>query len=140
MITDRTALAEIRESWKGVEALRGRLQTALLGAFAQGGWSAIFAADAAHNLPFVHAYAVLNDVLEELAGQGRFTCKSIFLRKLLEASEKTLPWRNFALIEEGAERRNGVAHRGEILPRGDCWKYVDAIKQQLVAWDILKAS
>ena len=140
MITDQTALAEIRESWMGVEALRGRLRAALLGSFAQGGSFAIFAADAAHNLPFVHACAVLNDVLEELASQGQFACKSIFLGKLLTASEKNLPWKDFALIKEGAERRNGVAHRGEILPRSDCWKYVDAIKEQLVAWGILETS
>lgn len=140
MISDSIALAEIRASWQGVEALRGRVQRALLGAFAQGGSSAIFAADAANNLPFVHACAVLNDILGELAREGRFSCKSIFLGRLLAASEEKLPWNDFALIKEGVERRNGVAHRGELLPRGDCWKYIDAIKAELVAWGVLEAS
>ena len=119
MISDPVALAEIRESWKGVEALRGRLQRGILGSFAQGGSFVIFVADAAHNLPFVHACAVLNDVLAQLAKEGRFTCKSIFLGALVAASKAKLPWKDFALIKEGVDRRNGVAHRGEILPRGD---------------------
>ena len=95
----------------------------------------IFAADAAHNLPFMHSYAVLSDVLLQLAREGRFECKNIFLGKLLSESETQLRWINFRLIKEGADRRNDVAHRGEVLPRGDCWRYIDAIKEQLVVWE-----
>ena len=140
MIVDQSALTEIRESWRGVELLRNRLQRALLGSFAQGGSFAIFAADAAHNLPFVHAYSVLNDVLRQLALESHFKCKSIFLGALLDASEHKLSWKNFCLIKEGACRRNDVAHRGEVLPRGDCWKYIDAMHEQLLEWKVLDAS
>ena len=140
MISDQTALDEIRHSWEGVEALRDRLQRSLLGFFAQGVSFVIFVADSAHNLPFVHAYAVLNDVLNQLAKEGHFQCKSIFLGALLKASKDTLTWKYFDLILEGADRRNGVAHRGEVLPRADCWKYINAIRDQLVEWDILDAS
>ncbi len=138
MITDRVALDEIRQSWNGVEALRGRLQGALLGSFAQGASFMIFVADAAHNLPFVHACAVLNDTLEQLAKEGQFRCNSFFLGALLSASENELSWKDFALIKEGAERLNDVKHRGDVLPRADCWKYIDAIRDQLVAWRILE--
>lgn len=137
MITDRAALEEIRRSWTGAESLRGRVQRALLGSFAQGATFAIFVADAAHNLPFVHGYAVLNNVLLQLAREGRFECNSIFLGKLLAESEKRLPWVNFPLVKEGADRRNDVAHHGEVIPRADCWRYMDAIKEQLVAWQVL---
>ena len=138
MISDRAALEEIRQSWNGVEALRGKLQRALLGSFAQGASFVIFIADSAHNLPFVHAYAVLNDVLAQLAKEGQFHCNSIFLGKLLAASQEKLAWKAFPLIKEGAERRNDVAHRGEVLPRGDCWKYIDSIRDQLRVWEILE--
>lgn len=124
----------------GVETLRGRLQRGILGSFAQGGSFVIFVADAAHNLPFVHACAVLNDVLTQLAKEGRFACKSIFLGALVSASEGPLQWKDIALIKEAVHRRNGIAHRGEILPRGDCWKYTDAIKDQLTEWSVLDAS
>jgi len=140
MISDQAALEEFRNSWKGVEALRDRLQGALLGSFAQGASFVIFVADSAHNLPFVHAYAVLNDVLKQLAIEGHFQCKSIFLGHLLNASKDKLLWENFPGIKEGADRRNDVAHRGEVLPRADCWKYIDAIRDQLVAWRVLDAS
>lgn len=140
MITDCGALQQIRASWRGVEVLRGKLQRALVGSFAQGASFAIFVADAAHNLPFVHAYAVLNDTLEQLAREGRFKCNSIFLGALLNASRQNLPWTDFAIIKEGADRRNDVAHRGDVLPRGACWKYVDAIKAELVDWGVLESS
>jgi hypothetical protein len=93
--------------------------------------------NAAHNLPFIHAYAVLNDVLERLAYEGHFTCKSIFLGELLKRSEQALRWHDFALISAGATRRNDVAHRGQLLDRGDCWKYVDAVKVELSAWGVI---
>ena len=107
MIHDAIALAEVQESWAGVEALRARLQRS---AFASVGFLAgvfpFVLANAAHNLPFIHAYAVLNDVLEQLADEGRFSCKSIFLGELLKKSEKALPWRDFALVADGAGRRS----------------------------------
>jgi hypothetical protein len=137
MITDSVALGEIRESWQGVDRLRDKLQRALLGSFAQGASFAIFAADAAHNLPFIHACAVLNDVLAQLRQEGHFQSNSIFLGALLSASKAKLPWKNFAVIEEAVARRNDVAHRAEILARGDCWRYIDAIKAELVSWSIL---
>lgn len=99
MIRDATALAEIRKNWTGVEALRTTLQVS---AFASvgviGGHFPFVLSNAAHNLPFVHAFAVLNDVLKQLALEDYFKCKSIFLSKLLKNSEKALPWRDFALV------------------------------------------
>lgn len=137
MIKDAIALQELRDSWRGVEALRDKLQRALLGSFAQGASFAIFAADAAHNLPFVHACAALNDTLAQLQSEGHFRCRSIFLGALVSSSKVALPWKNFALIEEAVTRRNDVAHRGEVLPRKDCWRYIDAIKIELTAWSIV---
>ena len=138
MIRDTTALAEVRQGWTGVEVLRSRLQVSAAASEGVIGGSFPFAlANAAHNLPFIHAFAVLNDVLEQLSDEGHFRCKSIFLGELLRNSEKTLPWQDYALISAGAGRRNDVAHRGELLERGDCWKYVDAVKTELSAWGVL---
>jgi hypothetical protein len=138
VISDTTVRAEVRQSWAGLEALRVRLNVS---AFASGGvigGSFPFALlDAAHNLPFVHAYAILNDVLEQLATEGHFRCKSIFLGALIGMSETALPWQDFVLISTGVTRRNDVAHRGELLDRSDCWKYVDAIKVELSAWGVI---
>ncbi|MBN1569812.1 MAG: hypothetical protein JXA73_18345 [Acidobacteria bacterium] len=137
MIRDKATLEEIRQSWIGVETLKNKVQRALLGPFAQGASFIIFIADSAHNLPLLHSYAVFNDVLQQLAKEGKFKCKSIFLGALLAASEKALSWKDFTLIKEGADRRNNMAHHGDVLPRGDCWKYIEGIREQLVAWAIL---
>lgn len=137
MIRDAIALAEVRQGWAGVEALRSRLQVSAVVSMGFGFGLFPFAlSNAAHNLPFIHGYAVLNDVLEQLADEGNFSCTSIFLGELLRKSEKALPWRDFALVSAGAGRRSDVAHRGQLLGRGDCWKYVDAIKTELSAWGI----
>jgi hypothetical protein len=139
MIRDATALAEVQKSWGGVESLRQRLQVSALASVAGsiGGIFPFVLSNAAHNLPFIHAFAVFNDVLQILAGEGHFNCKSIFLGALLKASEKALPWRDYALIVAGADLRNAVAHRGQLLDRGECWKYVDAIKSELQGWHIV---
>ncbi len=139
MISDNAVLEEIRQSWVGVKVLRDKLKRSLSGSLTVSPF-AIFIADSANNLPLVHAYAVLNDVLKQLAKEDRFCCNSIFLGRLLEASKEKLPWKNFALIKEGVCRRNDVAHKGEVLPRADCWKYIDAIKEQLVEWRILETN
>ena len=137
MITDAAALEEIQRSWTGAESLRGKVQRALLGSFSEGASFVIFVADAAHNLPFMHSYAVLNDVLLQLAREGRFECESIFLGKLLPKSQNALVWHDFALVHAGYGRRNDVAHYGELLKRDECWKYVDAVKAELLGWRIL---
>jgi hypothetical protein len=138
VIRDSVTLAEVQSGWAGVEILRGRLQRSAFSSRGVIGGSFPFAlANAAHNLPFIHAFAVLNDVLEQLASEGHFGCKSHFLGALLASSEQALPWRDFRLIRAGAELRNDVAHRGRLLERGDCWKYVDAVKAELSAWGII---
>jgi len=139
MIRDPKALAEIRRSWEGVEALRGQLQRsagASVGFI--GGVFPHKLSDAAHNLPFIHAHAVLNDTLRQLAVEGAISCHSIFLGSLVVAAQKTLPWQDLKLIRVGVKRRNSVAHKAKLLSRGDCWKHIDAIRRELKAWGILR--
>lgn len=138
MIRDTNIQKEIQSSWAGVEALREQLQVS---AFAsQIGGDGIFPfklLNAAHNLPFMFAIAILNDALEQLAIEGQIDCKSSKLGPLLGKSKDTLPWCNFTLIEQGVGLRNDLAHRGRLLERGDCWIYIDAIKAELSAWKII---
>jgi hypothetical protein len=138
MIKDPAALAEVRSGWSGVEALRDSLQVSAFASIGfMGGIFPFKLANAAHNLPFVHAFAVLNDVLEQLAKEGHFACKSIFLGALVQKSEKALPWLNYGVITTAVARRNDVAHRGQILEQGECWKYIDAVKEELAGWGII---
>lgn len=138
VIRDAKALSEVRQSWAGVEALRSRLQRTAFASFgAVGGTIPKALADAAHNLPFDHAYGVLNDTLVQLADEGHFARGGILLGELIKRSRKVLPWQDFELVRAGMKHRNAVAHRGKLLGRGDCWTYIDAVKTELSAWGVL---
>lgn len=137
MIKDEKTRKRLEDEWRSVCLLQSKIKTALLGGFATGGKLAIFAADAAHNLPLIHAFAVLNNVLVAFRDQGTLSCSSDYLKSLLKASKGKLAWVDYDEIKNGVERRNDVAHRSEVLPRVDCWKLIDAIEIELKEWGIV---
>lgn len=76
MIKDAVALREIQMQWDGAVALRGKIQRHLFASSGIGGTYPAFAADCAHNLPFLHACSVLNIALEQARNEGVFACGS----------------------------------------------------------------
>ncbi len=138
MIQDPAVLKDIQKSWDGVSLLRKKYKGLALGSIVMGGTPAIYLADAVQNIPFIFACSVLNDTLLQLKREKHFKCKSFFLGALVKDSATILPWCNYALIDELVGKRNDLAHRSQLLPRLDCWKYIDAIREQLVAWRILE--
>ena len=138
MIKDTDTLSEIKKDWRGVEALREKLQVSAFASMGMlGGLFPFTLSNAAHNTPFIHAFSVFNEVLLVLKKEGHFKCQSIFLGTLLDASEIALSWNDFCTIKTGVDRRNDVAHCAVLLERGECWKYVDAIKLELSEWGIV---
>ncbi len=88
MIRDEATLSEIKNNWNGVEALREKLQVSAFASVGTIGGTYPFAlSNAAHNLPFIHAFSVLNEVLIALEKEGHFRCNSRFLGKLLKESK-----------------------------------------------------
>jgi hypothetical protein len=136
MIKDTSVLAELQKSWVGLKQQQGKVTIAVAGSMGMFGGSAIVIANVAHNLPFIQACSVLNEALLQLSKEGHFQCGSFFLGKLMPASRRHLPWQDYDLVDKAVKRRNDVAHRSEILPRGECQKYVDAIERELRAWGI----
>lgn len=138
MIRNSVTLAEIQREWAGVGALREQIQrsTFISNGFT-GGIHPTPLVNTAYTLPLIHAFAVLNIVLEQLKSEEHFDCNSHILAELLQCSEKALPWRDFKLIRAGVKLRNNVAHHGLPLERADCWKYIDAVNAELSAWHIL---
>jgi len=98
---------------------------------------AFMISDLAHNLPFIQAFAVLNDALLQIRDEGHFRSKKFFLGALVDASERHLDWIDFTLVKEGVRRLNDVARHGEILARKDCWRYTAAVEAKLTAWAII---
>jgi hypothetical protein len=138
MITDMAVLSEVRLTWQGAKKLRARLKAhVIVNPGAVGGQPSVTLADVAHNLPLIQAFAVLNDVLEQLRDEGRFKCKGRLLGQLMSASVAALPWRDYALVTLGVAKRNDVAHRAKVLKRADCLRFMNAVEAELVAWKVL---
>jgi hypothetical protein len=91
----------------------------------------------AYNLPFVLAYAVLDQVLSELVAAGVFACKSWMLGAKMTASQQYLKWQNYAVVEAGRNDRNDLAHEAKLLNRAACMNYVNAVEVELKAWAVL---
>jgi len=93
--------------------------------------------DFANNLALVFAYGVLEDVLKQLRDERTIVCDKWGLKNLMAQSKHSLDWIDFRLVDKGRDRRNDIAHRGVVLARGECWKYVDAIEKEMLQWGIL---
>ena len=91
----------------------------------------------AYNLPLVHACAVLNDTLLQLRDEGQFSCRKFFLGALLHDSRLSLPWADWTFMSEIVYKRNSLAHRGNLVSANDCLRYIEAIENELTAWNIL---
>ena len=138
MIKDKNALQEIRKQWDGVLALRQRIKRNLFAGAARGGTFSHFAADCAYNLPFLHACSVLNDALRQMCEEGVFTSTKHTLGALTKSAQNQVSWVNYSAVKKMVTERNSLAHRAVILPRGDCWDYLDVIEAELRSWSIIK--
>ena len=138
MIKDKNALQKIRAQWDGVLALRQKIQRNLFGSVAGRGTFSHFAADCAQNLPFLHACSVLNEALEQMRDEGVFTATGRTLGTLVELAQNQVSWVNYSAVTKMVEKRNDLAHRAALLPRVDCWGYLDVIEAELRSWSIIE--
>ncbi len=139
MIRDQKVLSDISQQWKAIKKLclpshrqyivNGTLQneTPPLESY---------------NLPFVLAYAILDQVLAELINQDtiQYTGKKPPpLGAKMEASKKApeIKWQDYEKIEKGKEDRNDLAHEAKLLDKNKCFEYIDAIETELKAWGVL---
>jgi len=137
MITNTSVLQTLQTEWQGVLKLKGKIDKLLKASFSQGASAIALLADIPHNLPFLYACGVFNDALIEIRDAGYFKSKMRTLGALITDSKNSLPWLNYTLMKEVVEKRNDLAHRAVILPRCDCWRYIDAIELQLRDWNVL---
>ena len=138
MIKDKNPLQEIRKQWDGVLALRQRIQRNLFAGVVGGGTFSHFAADCAYNLPFLHACSVLNEALRQMSDEGVFTSTKHTLGALAKSAQHQVSWVNYGEVTKMVKERNALAHRAALLPRGDCWDYLDVIEAELRSWSIIK--
>lgn len=95
-----------------------------------------------YNLPFVLAYAVLDQVLDELIDQGAFKKprgRRPMLGAKMTASAADLQWTDYDLVAKGKDARNDPAHEAKLLAKADCFRFVDAVESELKAWGVIRA-
>jgi len=85
------------------------------------------------------AYAVLDQVLDELIAQGSVAKPKgqPLLGAKMAASRGSITWQDYACVECGKDKRNDIAHEGKLLDRENCLRFVQAIEAELKAWRIL---
>lgn len=141
MIQDPTMFQNLRQEWHAVRDTQSMVQRHLNAAASSGGLGVavnLTLRDVCHSLVILFAFSVLEEVLTQLRDEGNFTSGSQ-LGALMHASKSVIPWVDFNLVDKARQERNKVAHDQKILPRGDCWKYIDAIEAELLEWGILSA-
>jgi hypothetical protein len=138
MIQDPIIKNEIIEEWDGVRSFQSSLQAHL---WASGGISSVGAThqlrNISHNLTILFAFSVFERALKQLRDENVFQERNNGLKKLMDSSKNQLPWQDFDLIDKARDDRNMIAHQKKILERGDCWKYIDGIENELVSWGII---
>jgi hypothetical protein len=140
MITDATTLQSVRDGWDFVRHSRNvtvgncNVATWAIG-FNQSGIR-----DLCFNLLLASAFSVLEETLDALRGQGVFSSKTNSLGALMGASQSSIPWLNWALIDKGRNKRNQSIHDRIFLPHAACRDYIAAIEQELVTWHVLTSA
>ncbi len=140
MIQDNSIKYEIQEEWKGVRSFQSRIQAHLN---ISGGIGSVGAThqlrNISHNLTLLFAFSVLETTLKQLRDENIFKESCNGLKALMYSSKPNISWQDFTLIDEAREERNKVAHDQEILERGECWKFIDGIENELVSWKVVSA-
>jgi len=134
MIRDPKVKSAIVQAWEGVRKLEGK--------FANTTWQVPGGAaiteshpDESYNIPFLLAYAVLDEVLTQLQNEGVFKCKNRrMLGAKMDASRNRLPWQEYDKVYSGKEERNDLAHHAKLVAKADCLAYINAIEVELKAW------
>lgn len=138
MIQNARKKQRIQDDWSALRKIQGRLKGRSYMSPAAGAQiQESGAPDEAYNLPFVLAYAVLNQVLTLLGKEGHYPMRNRKLGEQMKDSKKHLPWQDWALAWDGKEKRDGLAHRAEVATKRKCALYVDAIEAELRAWKVL---
>jgi hypothetical protein len=129
---------ELQASWHSVRAVEAMIQTNTAPTLYSLVPHVTSFAQVPESLLLVFATSVLEAALLHLRDAGRFRCERSELGSLMKASKEALGWQDYPSIDRVRLRRNGVAHRAELLDRGECTNALEAIARELIAWGILE--
>jgi hypothetical protein len=139
MIKDRESQVVYQKEWNSVREFQNKIQRHLNAASTGIGSDVTHdLRNISHNLVLLFAFAVIEDVLKQLREDGIFKENSNMVSKLMSSSRTVIPWSNYDLVDEAREKRNEIAHDQKLISRSDCWKYIDAIENELVSWKVIQ--
>ena len=134
MINDQTVRADIIQQWETVHTLSQRVHRTAMAGTVMINETPL---DEHFNLPFVLAFAVLDQALNELIAQRIFSCTRWELGAKMLASKGSVVWTNYSLVDQGKMARNKLAHEAKLISKADALRFIRAIEDELRAWRIL---
>ncbi|MCB0027240.1 MAG: hypothetical protein KDE28_04995 [Anaerolineales bacterium] len=139
MIQNKIELNILRSEWASVRAFQSKIQRHLNASsigIGSGG-STHELRNISHNLTLLFAFSVLEKALKQMKIEGLISAKRDSLGALMSASRNHISWLDYPLVDQARGDRNLVAHEQQLIERGTCWCYLDAIEAELVAWQVL---
>jgi hypothetical protein len=137
MIRDPNARSEFAREWAAVKTLcsASHRQYQIAG----GPFINETPPDSYFKLPFLLAYAILDQVLAELIDQGTIQClrRRPLLGDKMAASTTRMTWQNYLDVDRGKTARNELAHDARLLGKADCFRFIEAIENELKAWAVI---
>ena len=136
LITDVTALAAIRSEWSAVLIVRERMRKLMagpVGSIPDGALHSVV-----YNLPMFLAFNVLEKALRVLKKQRQIPGHSDQLGDLMDIFQGDPSWLERSVLRDGERRRNAIAHAGELFSGVECLADIEAVEEQLRAWEILE--
>jgi hypothetical protein len=137
MIRDKNVVAQIVQEWATIRSLVHWSRSYI-------GSGGVFInetpPDEFYNLPLVLAYSTLDDVLGQFINEGSFPCRKPGCFKLgekMESAKHAIKWLNYALVNQGRDARNGLAHRNTLVAKNDCLRYIEAVGAELKGWGLI---
>ncbi len=137
IISNKTNVKKLQSDWDGVDKLFQRMRYVTMVSFLGGlgiSGAGMVVGKVVFNLPVLLAFDVLKNVVQSVRDEGRFFWPN---NKLWEGAQAVLPWNNWDELKAGVDRRNKIAHDGEIFERSICCKDIENVQEQLVSWGII---
>jgi hypothetical protein len=127
--------SKVRIEWQGADKMRTRMVRHVLGGFM--GLRQLGLPDAIYNLPLLLAVEVLKKTLQRAKAQYGFESDSWSFADLMAGSRAVLTYENYSALWAAMQRRNAIAHNGELFPAQVCLEDIANIEKQLYAWQLV---
>lgn len=128
----------IEQEWRGVEVMFKRMRNLTVVTFASGAITGPAVGKVVYNLPLLLATDVLCQTLKFARDESLFSSNKNSLGKLVQDSENILQWIDWTSIWEAVDRRNKIAHDGELFDSKLCISSISSIRDQLKSWGLIQ--